>query len=78
MKISVSKLIANRSNALKSTGPRSEIGKRRSAVNSKKHGLNTLLVSRESELGEEYSLLIADAIRRGYSKQDAYILVSAL
>ncbi|MDA9950872.1 hypothetical protein N9D28_02105 [Luminiphilus sp.] len=78
MKISVSKLIANRSNALKSTGPRSEIGKRRSTVNSKKHGLNTLLVSHESELGEEYSLLIADAIRRGYSKQDAHVLVSAL
>ena len=78
MKISVSKLIANKSNALKSTGPRSETGKRRSAVNSKKHGLNTLLVSGESELGEESSLLISDAIRRGYSKQDAYVLVSAL
>ena len=78
MKISVSKLIANRSNALRSTGPRSEVGKRRSAVNSRKHGLNTLLVSGESELGEESSLLIADAIRRGYSKQDAYVLVSAL
>ena len=78
MKISVSKLIANRSNALKSTGPRSKIGKRRSAVNSKKHGLNPLLVSGESELGEESSLLIVDAIRRGYSKQDAYVLVSAL
>jgi hypothetical protein len=35
-------------------------------------------MSGETELGEEYSLLIADAIRRGYSKQDAYALVSAL
>ena len=78
MKISVSKLIANRSNALKSTGPRSEIGKRRSAVNSKKHGLNTLLVSHESELGEGVSLLVADAIRLGYPEQDAVAVVTAL
>jgi hypothetical protein len=78
MKISVSKLIANRTNALKSTGPRSEIGKRRSAVNSKKHGLNTLLVSRESELGEGFSLLVGDAIRLGYSEQDAGAVVAAL
>jgi len=78
MKISVSKLIANRSNALKSTGPRSEIGKRRSAVNSKKHGLSTLLVSSESKLGEEFSLLVADAIRLGYSEQEARAAVAAL
>ena len=78
MKISVSKLIANRSNALKSTGPRSEIGKRRSAVNSKKHGLNTLLVSRESDVGEELPLLVGDAIRLGYSEQEAHTLVAAL
>ena len=78
MKISVSKLIANRSNALRSTGPRSEVGKRRSAVNSKKHGLNTLLVSHESELGEGFSLLLADAIRLGYSEQDARALLATL
>ena len=78
MKISVSKLIANRSNALRSTGPRSEVGKRRSAVNSKKHGLNKLLVSNESELGEGFSLLLADAIRRGYSEQKAHTLVATL
>ena len=78
MKISVSKLIANRSNALKSTGPRSEIGKRRSAVNSKKHGLNTLLFSHESELGEGLSILLADAVGLGYSEQDAHTLVMAL
>ena len=78
MKISVSKLIANRSNALKSTGPRSKPGKRRSAVNSKKHGLSTLLVPHESELGEGFSLLVADAIRLGYSEQDAGAVVAAL
>ena len=78
MMISVSKLIANRSNALKSTGPRSEVGKRRSAVNSKKHGLNSLLMSADLELGEEFSLLVADATRLGYSEQDAHALVMAL
>ena len=76
--ISVSKLIANRSNALKSTGPRSEVGKRRSAGNSKKHGLNTLLVPHESELGEGFSLLVADAIRLGYSEHDVGAVVAAL
>ena len=78
MNISVSKLIANRSNALKSTGPRSETGKRRSAVNSKKHGLNSLLMSADLELGEEFSLLVADATRLGYSKQDARAVVATL
>ena len=78
MKISVSKLIANRANALKSTGPQSEIGKSRSAVNSAKHGLNTLLVSGESELEEGFSLLVSDATRLGYSEQDARALLATL
>ena len=68
MKISVSKLIANRSNALKSTGPRSEVGKRRSAENARRHGLNSLLIPDDSELQEGFSLLVADAIRLGYSE----------
>ena len=78
MKISVSKLIANRSNALKSTGPRSEIGKRRSAANAKRHGLNTLSGSDESELRVERSSLVADAIWLGYSEQEASAVVAAL
>ena len=78
MKISVSKLIANRSNALKSTGPRSELGKRRSAVNARRHGLNALLIPDDSELGKEFSLLVADATRLGYSEQDARAVVVAL
>ena len=78
MKISVSKLIANRSNALKSTGPRSEIGKRRSATNAKRHGLSCLLIPDDSELGDEFSLMVADAIGLGYSGQDARALVAAL
>ena len=78
MKISVSKLIANRSNALKSTGPRSEVGKRRSAVNARRHGLNSLLIPDDSEVGEEFSLLVADAIRLGYSEQDTRTVVATL
>ena len=78
MKISVSKLIANRSNALKSTGSRSEVGKRRSAANAIRHGLNALLIPDDLELGEEFSLLVADAIHLGYSEQDALAVVGAL
>ena len=78
MKISVSKLIANRLNALKSTGPRSESGKRRSAVNARRHDLNALLMPDESELGDEFSLLGSDATRLGYSEQDARAVVATL
>ena len=78
MKTSVSKLIANRSNALRSTGPRSEVGKRRSAANSTRHGLNSLLTLEQSELGRDFSLLLADAVGRGYSEQDARALVATL
>ena len=78
MKISVSKLIANRSNALKSTGPRSENGKRHSAVNARRHGLNSLLITDDSELEKGFSLLVSDAARLGYSEQDAHALAAAL
>ena len=78
MKISVSKLIANRSNALKSTGPRSETGKRRSAVNARRHGLNSLLIPDDSELEEGFFLLVSDATRLGYSEQDARAVVATL
>ena len=78
MKISVSKLIANRSNALKSTGPRSETGKRHSAVNARRHGLNSLLITDDSELEEGFSSLVSDATRLGYSEQAAHSLVATL
>lgn len=35
-------------------------------------------MSADSELGEEFSLLVADAIRLGYSEQDAGAVVAAL
>jgi hypothetical protein len=78
MKISVSKLIANRSNALKSTGPRSEKGKRHSAVNARRHGLNSFLITDDSELEKGFSLLVSDATRLGYSEQDARAVVATL
>ena len=78
MLIKGSKLIANRSNALKSTGPRSEAGKRQSAVNSRTHGLNSLLITGDAELEEGFSLLVSDATRLGYSEQDARAVVATL
>ena len=42
MKISASKLIANKVNALKSTGPRSAEGKLASSINARRHGLAAL------------------------------------
>ena len=78
MKISVSKLIANRSNALKSTGPGSELGKRHSAVNSRRHGLNSLLITDDSELEERFFSLASDAARLRYSEQAAHSLVATL
>ena len=71
-------MIANRSNALKSTGPRSEVGKRRSAENARRHGLNSLLIPDDSELEEGFSLLVSDATRLGYSEQEARTVVAAL
>ena len=63
---------------LKSTGPRSETGKRRSAVNARRHGLNSLLIPDDSELEGGFSLLVSDATRLGYSEQDARAVVATL
>ena len=54
------------------------MGKRRSAANAKRHGLNASLIFEESELAEDLSLLVADAIHLGYSEQDAHTLVATL
>ena len=78
MKTSVSKLIVNRSNALKSTGPRSQTGKRASAKNAYKHGLAgsaSLAGNSPSPLDTE---LVNDARSLGYSLEDAQTLVDAL
>ena len=47
--------LANRCNALKSTGPRSTAGKRASSQNSRKHGLNS---ATDFECSSEYRALV--------------------
>ena len=56
--------LANRCNALKSTGPRSAAGKRASSQNSRKHGLNSA-PNFESSL--EYQALVELIAEEGFS-----------
>ena len=78
MKTSVSKLLANRTNAQKSTGPKSQTGKHASSKNAQKHGLagsDSTAGNSPSPLDAE---LVNDARSLGYSLEDAQILVDAL
>jgi len=78
MKTSVSKLLANRANAQKSTGPRSQTGKHASSKNAHKHGLAgsaSLAGNSPSPLDNH---LVNDARSLGYSLEDAETLVDAL
>jgi hypothetical protein len=56
--------LANRFNALKSTGPRSEAGKRASSQNSRKHGLN---VAPDFGSSIEYRALVELIAEEGFS-----------
>jgi len=56
--------LANRCNALKSTGPRSVTGKRSSSQNSRKHGLNT---APDFESSSEYRVLFDLIAEEGFS-----------
>ena len=56
--------LANRSNALKSTGPRSASGKRTSSQNSRKHGLNS---APDFESSSEYRALVDLIAEEGFS-----------
>ena len=56
--------LANRCNALKSTGPRSEAGKRASSQNSRKHGLNS---APDFESSLEYRALVELIAEEGFS-----------
>lgn len=56
--------LANRCNALKSTGPRSVAGKRASSQNSRKHGLNS---TPDFELSPEYQTLVELIEEEGFS-----------
>ena len=70
MKISASKLIANRVNALKSTGPRSAEGKLASSINARRH---SLAASPTSDLTTDPLLncLAKEARALGFSPEDA-------
>ena len=88
MKISVEKLVANRANAQKSTGPQSSEGKLRSAKNAVKHGLNTssnTLANPSSDsllqsahLILEFQAYTQELISSGYSDAQSQELVAAL
>ena len=56
--------LANRCNALKSTGPRSAAGKRASSQNSRKHGLNS---TPDLESSLEYRALVELIAEEGFS-----------
>jgi hypothetical protein len=56
--------LANRCNALKSTGPRSASGKRASSQNSRKHGLNS---APDFESSIEYQTLVDLIAEEGFS-----------
>ena len=83
MKISVEKLVANRANAQKSTGPQTRAGKLRSASNALKHGLgaqssnspqNPSLFNHFPEIEFYQQELIA----LGYSDAQSHEMVEAL
>jgi hypothetical protein len=78
MKTSVSKLLANRANALKSTGPKSQHGKHASSKNAHKHGLAGSLSDGERAPSLLNAELVNDARRLGYSHEDAVALIDAL
>jgi hypothetical protein len=56
--------LANQSNALKSTGPKSPAGKRASSQNSRKHGLNS---APDFESSSEYRALVELIAEEGFS-----------
>ena len=88
MKISVEKLVANRANAQKSTGPLTSEGKLRSARNSAKHGLGASPspasnTSPDSppvnvHLTPEFHFYGQALINRGYSDAQSQALAGAL
>ena len=78
MKTSVSKLLANRANAQKSSGPKSDNGKHASSKNAFKHGFAgsaPLAGNSPYPLDAE---LVNDARSLGYPREDAQTLIAAL
>jgi hypothetical protein len=63
-------LHANRANAKKSTGPRSQVGKSRSRLNSRKHGLTAKMLVIGYEDADQFEELRAD-LMAGHDPQSA-------
>jgi enoyl-CoA hydratase/carnithine racemase len=78
VKISTSKLIANRANAAKSTGPRSIEGKRISSENAQRHGLASSLVASLDLRAPAIAALVGEATGLGFSASEAEELVTRL
>ena len=83
MKISVEKLVANRANAQKSSGPQTRAGKLRSARNALKHGLGTqsLNLTQNPSLLNHFPELKSyqqELISLGYSVAQSEEIVEAL
>ena len=78
MKISASKLIANRANAAKSTGPRSIEGKRISSENAQRHGLASSSGVSLDLSAPALAALVEEARGFGFSASEAEELVTRL
>ena len=78
MKISASKLIANRVNAAKSTGPRSIEGKRISSENAHRHGLASSSGFSLDLRAPALAALLEEARGYGFSASEAEELVTRL
>ena len=78
MKISASKLIANRANAAKSTGPRSIEGKRISSENAQRHGLASSSGVSLNLSAPALVALVEEARGFGFSASEAEELVTRL
>ena len=78
MKISASKLIANRANAVKSTGPRSIEGKRISSENAQRHGLATSSGKGLDAGSPTLVALVEEARGLGFAASEAEELVTRL
>ena len=68
--ISIQRLEANRRNSLRSTGPRTEVGKQRSRTNAVRHGLTAETVVGSLEDAEDYKAFEA-AITADYDVETA-------
>ena len=73
--ISLEKLLANRNNAQRSTGPKSKAGKRRVANNALSHGLS---IKCEHDENPIYQALVSMLVKEGYEDDAAQEIAVAM